>query len=146
MYPRSFLSEEAKVKRHTSSKKELCEIGEEAIWESRFTCFFQIKKISVKQEEIMLTPSRIFFSQGSNQEPDIIIILLIRIFSCMAAVLSTSYPFFHFLIFRPYPLASRQRSSLENVSGAILFYAISHLHEGTWSRRKNLGRYIQSII
>ena len=107
MYPRSFLSEEAKVKRHTSSKKELCEIGEEAIWESRFTCFFQIKKISVKQEEIMLTPSRIFFSQGSNQEPDIIIILLIRIFSCMAAVLSTSYPFFHFLIFRPYPLASR---------------------------------------
>ena len=40
MYPRSFLCEEAKVKQHTSLKKELCEIGEEAIWESRFTCFF----------------------------------------------------------------------------------------------------------
>ena len=31
--------EEAKIKQHTFSKKELCEIGEEAIWESRFTCF-----------------------------------------------------------------------------------------------------------
>ena len=44
MYPRSFLCEEAKIKQRTSSKKELCEIGEEAIWESRFTSFF-IKKI-----------------------------------------------------------------------------------------------------
>ena len=42
MYPRNFLtiSEEAKIKQHTSSKKELCEIIEEAIWASRFTCFF----------------------------------------------------------------------------------------------------------
>ena len=30
MYPRSFLCEEAKIKQHTPSKKELCEIGEEA--------------------------------------------------------------------------------------------------------------------
>ena len=36
MYPRSFLCEEAKIKQHTSLKKELCRIGEEAIWESRF--------------------------------------------------------------------------------------------------------------
>ena len=40
MYPRSFLCEEAKIKQRTSLKKELCEIGEEAIWESRFTSFF----------------------------------------------------------------------------------------------------------
>ena len=40
MYPRSFLYEEAKIKQSTPSKKELCEIGEEAIWESRFTSFF----------------------------------------------------------------------------------------------------------
>ena len=31
---------EAKIKQHTSSKKQLCEIGEEAKWESRFTSFF----------------------------------------------------------------------------------------------------------
>ena len=40
MYPRSFLSEEAKIKQRTPLKEELCEIGEEAIWESRFTSFF----------------------------------------------------------------------------------------------------------
>ena len=40
MYPRSFLCEEAKIKQRTPLKKELCEIGEEAIWESRFTPFF----------------------------------------------------------------------------------------------------------
>ena len=34
MYPRSFLCEEAKTK-----QKKLCEIGKEAIWESRFTSF-----------------------------------------------------------------------------------------------------------
>ena len=45
MYPRSFLSEEAKIKYRTSSKKELCEIGEEAIWESRFTLFFTLLSI-----------------------------------------------------------------------------------------------------
>ena len=39
MYPRSFFFDEAKIKQHTSSKKQLCEIGEQAIWESRFTCF-----------------------------------------------------------------------------------------------------------
>ena len=37
MYPRSFLYEEAKIKQRTPLNKELCEIGEEAIWESRFT-------------------------------------------------------------------------------------------------------------
>ena len=42
MYPRSFLCEEAKIKQHTSSEKELCEIGEEAIWGSQFTCFLNI--------------------------------------------------------------------------------------------------------
>ena len=40
MYPRSFLCEEAKIKQRTPLKKELCEIGEKAIWESRFTSFF----------------------------------------------------------------------------------------------------------
>ena len=35
----NFLCEEAKIKQHIFSKKELCEIDEEAIWESRFTCF-----------------------------------------------------------------------------------------------------------
>ena len=39
MYPRSFLYEEAKIKQHTPLKKELCEIGEESLWESRFTSF-----------------------------------------------------------------------------------------------------------
>ena len=40
IFPRSFLCEEPKIKEHTSLKKKLCEIGEETIWESRFTCFF----------------------------------------------------------------------------------------------------------
>ena len=40
MYTRSFLCEEAKIKQRTPLKKEFCEIGEEAIWESRFTSFF----------------------------------------------------------------------------------------------------------
>ena len=39
MYPRSFLCEEAKIKQRTPLQKELCEIGKEAIWESRFTSF-----------------------------------------------------------------------------------------------------------
>ena len=39
MYPRSFLCEEAEIKQGTLLKKELFEIGEEAIWESRFTSF-----------------------------------------------------------------------------------------------------------
>ena len=40
MYPRSFLCEEAKIKQRTPLKKELFEIGKEAIWESRFISFF----------------------------------------------------------------------------------------------------------
>ena len=40
MYPQIFLYEEAKIKERTPLKKELCEIGEEAICESRFTSFF----------------------------------------------------------------------------------------------------------
>ena len=40
MYPRSFLCEEAKIKQRSPLKKELCEISEEAIWESRFISFF----------------------------------------------------------------------------------------------------------
>ena len=39
MYPRSFLCEEAKIEQRTFLKKHLREIGEEAIWESRFTPF-----------------------------------------------------------------------------------------------------------
>ena len=42
MYPRSFLCEEAKIKQRTPLKKELCEIGEEAIRESQFTSFFLV--------------------------------------------------------------------------------------------------------
>ena len=42
MYPRSFICEEAKIKQHTPFKKELREIGDEAIWESRFTSFFTL--------------------------------------------------------------------------------------------------------
>ena len=49
MYPRSFLCEEAKIKRRTPLKKELCEIGEEAIWESRFTSFFRKLLLPLKQ-------------------------------------------------------------------------------------------------
>ena len=42
MYPQSFLCEEAKIKQQTFSKEELCEIGDEAMWESRFTRFFLV--------------------------------------------------------------------------------------------------------
>ena len=48
MYPRSFLCEEAKIKQRTSLKKELCEIGEEAIWESQFTSFLNILRQRTK--------------------------------------------------------------------------------------------------
>ena len=44
MYPRSFLCEEAKIKQRTTLMKELCKIGEEAIWEFRFTSFFYYAK------------------------------------------------------------------------------------------------------
>ena len=51
MYPRSFLCEGAKIKQRTPLKKELREIGKEAIWESRFTySFFKTRAIV---EEIM---------------------------------------------------------------------------------------------
>ena len=40
MNPRSCLCEGAKIKQRTPLKKEIREIGEEAIWESRFTSFF----------------------------------------------------------------------------------------------------------
>ena len=40
IYPRSFLYEEAEIKQDTSLNKERCEVREEAIWESWFTCFF----------------------------------------------------------------------------------------------------------
>ena len=55
MYPRSFLCEEAKIKQRTPLKKELCEIGEEAIWESRFTSFFNW---NAKKYSISNTPCR----------------------------------------------------------------------------------------
>ena len=42
MYPQSVLCVAAKIKQRTPSKKELCEIGEKAIWESRFTSFFHL--------------------------------------------------------------------------------------------------------
>ena len=46
MYPRSFLCEEAKIKQRTPLKEEFCEIGEEAIWESRLTSFSFIYQFS----------------------------------------------------------------------------------------------------
>ena len=46
MYPRSFLCEEAKIKQCTLLKKELCEIGEEAIWEFRFTSFLMCSLVA----------------------------------------------------------------------------------------------------
>ena len=45
MYPRSFLCEEAKIKKRTPIKKDLCEISEETKWESRFTSFFSFSTI-----------------------------------------------------------------------------------------------------
>ena len=47
MYPRSFLCEEAKIKQRTALKEEICEIGEEAIWESRFTSFLILDEMSI---------------------------------------------------------------------------------------------------
>ena len=46
MYPRSFLCEETKIKKRTSLKKELCEIGEEAIWDPDSHPFF-IKGVGI---------------------------------------------------------------------------------------------------
>ena len=47
LYPRSFLCEKAKIKQRIPLKKELREIGEKAIWESRFTSFFFIHAITI---------------------------------------------------------------------------------------------------
>ena len=54
MYSRSFLCEEAKIKQRTSLKKGLCEIGEEAIWESRFTSFLLNFSIHFNQLVVIL--------------------------------------------------------------------------------------------
>ena len=48
MYPRCSLCEEAKIKQHTSLKNKLRKIGQEAIWEFRFTCSL-IFKLSLKK-------------------------------------------------------------------------------------------------
>ena len=45
MYSRSFLCEMAKIKQRTPLNEELCEIGEEAIWESRFTSFVIVQSL-----------------------------------------------------------------------------------------------------
>ena len=45
MYSRSFLCEKAKIKQRTPLNEELCEIGEEAIWESRFTSFVIVQSL-----------------------------------------------------------------------------------------------------
>ena len=54
MYPRNFLCEEAKIKQRTPLKKELCEIGEEAIWESRFTSFLFLTFVTSQSTEILI--------------------------------------------------------------------------------------------
>ena len=67
MYPRSFLCEEAKIKQPL--KKKICEIGEEAIWESRFTSFFinfhevyeYFRKIFLFLSHILIFHLKIFF-------------------------------------------------------------------------------------
>ena len=46
MYPWSLLCEETKIKQYTHSKKKLRKIGEETIWESRFTYFFLYRQSS----------------------------------------------------------------------------------------------------
>ena len=48
IYPQVSLYEGLKINQNSSWKKELREIGEEAIWESRFTCFFFIVRSNVK--------------------------------------------------------------------------------------------------
>ena len=40
MYPRNLLCGEAKINRHTFSKKKPCEIDEETMWKSRIHAFF----------------------------------------------------------------------------------------------------------
>ena len=72
MYPRSFVCEEAKIKQRTPLKKELCEIGEEAIWESRFTSFTCENTVFLKRNLVTkiyskLVVSYIFQHLNKNQ-------------------------------------------------------------------------------
>ena len=60
MYSRSFLCEEAKIKQRTPLIKELCEIGEEAIWESRFSSSF----ILINNIDLQYTPQN--FTKKNN--------------------------------------------------------------------------------
>ena len=46
MYPQSCFCEEAKIKQHTSSKKELCEIGEKQYY-SKFKLKNIFRKIAI---------------------------------------------------------------------------------------------------
>ena len=50
MYPRSFLCEEGEIKQRTPLEKKLCEIGEEAIWASRFTSFFFFFQVEIRAD------------------------------------------------------------------------------------------------
>ena len=64
MYPRSFFCEEAIIKQRTSSKKELCEIGEEAIWKSRSTSLFFYRDIKFKKNDV---PTKLPLRGSVNQ-------------------------------------------------------------------------------
>ena len=73
MYPRSFFCETAKIKQRTPWKKKFCEIGEEAIWESRFTSFLVSPENSVLFSQIMdlakdLAWQKIFSDRSTNHE------------------------------------------------------------------------------
>ena len=66
MYPRNFLCEEAKIKQRTPLKKQLRIIGEETIWESRFTSFFLFRMIQwwaavITTKPFFLDPSQICY-------------------------------------------------------------------------------------
>ena len=68
MYSRSFLCEKAKIKQRTPLKKELCEIGKEAMWESRFTSFLysiQFDKRFVKKRWLMRS-ARLYPAEVQN--------------------------------------------------------------------------------
>ena len=73
MYPRSFLCEEAKIKQRTPLKKELCEINEEAIWESRFTSFFLYLtcvslRLLLNRYSSLLTSARVWTHEIEDDE------------------------------------------------------------------------------
>ena len=65
IYPRCFLCEEAENKQRTPFKKELCEIGEEAIWESRFTSFFFVKNTNFDFKCTQIYQYSIFLSSDT---------------------------------------------------------------------------------